>query len=1187
MDGTERDVDANSNITLRVEVTAPTPNYTLEWACRLAADPDSGCFTDPDPWDTFTATRRVADRLVVRLWHIWDILHDDDGDGSRGLHPSSVTTTTYADEDTNTLRYKASPSENTLPRAAAARAWTASPLWKRAHTAKIPLSKRSSVKYIETISFPASSLLRGEDKFIVSVSCRYHLMASSDQQLIVIQSPRDSVGILSHLGTQFPFGAARRIVFESECMSCSPQELSSLSYSWHLKMIYEGPELEATTRAREGKEDSKDMALLEAIRQGRSGKGFLPRPRDYLRAYNATFAQAPLYQSVQREEDEDSLLSYTQYFNARDLQKLEGLVTPDMAARALEMESRWKEARQSSHKREKGQTGTHTFGRLKRSVQSPSLQRGWGRSGEKNTGGSGRASPSTHHPGDAQHHQMKDYHRTSSTQTNKRRGVVGRQLSLWTRGEDRAHDTTSLDPLPITSAEVVPRNDWEARKEEVPDSSWNAIKGTSAMAHRNMERKDSRKLQQVEAGSLPPPLYPHAERVNSGNSGRKFQTQEGMFSARQNVADKDTRLAYADGGGRGRSRSNERLEQLQAAGKVQDILQLHSHEMIPHGGRANDFERKELHKEEKDVERVSGGNRGEMLRQMNEGNHGGRDDQPGGGSEKRKKWRQMIVSGGGRGEAQARVTTEDPDEGVSFASTLSNSQVTERGDSGPDKESREDLRRAGVTQVTVEVGGGSPGNAVTPLNPPSEQPANARLIHQSGGEDAERAGGTTSAPWSTDAAAGAPHSSPSRPPKLPPSLARPTPFPPSDTSPAITPSLQVDKEQEERLSPASDDHSAREDEWSGLSALHQSRLEPEQEKEDTEQSEKIILVTEDKPVLMKSQGRKRWINRRGKKDKGRMERPKLEATPNKKKLEERDKEQQTENRWPVTTLSHEEEEAGYKENHLTFGADVNGGEKEAVEESDTEEEKSGVGAGRLGRINRQSTHQRHDSAHMPIRVAPSKGAPIRLSDQFVHGGVKGAAGATERKASMQRVLTVLLPDQSGVFDYKKYKKDNAAQLSRRQTSPNSSSESDLKGGRNVEDRLKQAASSKGRPRSGGDEISSNLTTGDGIAVSHIPEDAGARAGLPSRRLAGEREDQFTQRQKGSVNNDADKEKQESRGWWNAARGAGGEVGRSPLSSISTSRPRPLTSVEGRVESIRGVGYHKAVRDYGEYSRSFV
>ncbi|KAG7157720.1 putative PKD/REJ-like domain-containing protein, partial [Homarus americanus] len=1129
IDGTEREVDGQTNITLRVEVTTPTPNYTLKWDCQPVGHPDHSCFSHPDPWDSFTASTRVVDGFFSHLYHMWDNLHN------RTSH--YPTTTTGAPSGVNTTSYhlkedvdgSSTPSGHTIPSFSTSQKGPAYSIWSHPHitpSGVTPPSFSSSQegvrlsqldkKFVETISIPVSSLRAPTERFLFKVSCHHHRM---------------TIGIRSHIRSAFPYGAARRMVFESECMSCTPEELKVLQYSWRLSLVYKVGSLGETTRSlTTANTDETELTLTRALRRHQTEKGFLLRPRDYLRVYNKTILRTTLPQVDEHgDSGGSSSLSYTEYlgaidpeelvglqhFSPRDLQKLPRPLTPDLVDRAREVERRW---RGKSPYTGDGLRGTQPEGRQKRGVRqdvwtppsspekkvsrSPPLpgvkltgsgsrqvqEGGGGGGGQQKNHAGGRASPRTRQRRDAQNRQMKEEDRPSSAQTNKRREVVGRHSGAGDRGAAAmTDDAAPQEHSPVTSAKVTLHHHrllhhapyhnilsgqygageseggglWHTRVGEgdgsvvsLPDPSWRQVEETAETVSQ-LEREDVRRVQQVDAGYLPP-RHNDARGENPGNSGRNLQPREEIFTGRHKVDDKEARRAYTDREERARSQSNE-----WEAKVPQDFMEFRSDEIILLRGKEDegDLERMKQHKEEeeKDTRLLREDPAGGLeLWQINEGDHGGRDYQLGGGSKGRKKWRQMSVSGAGNDEAQdaARVTTEDPDDDKNLANTLTNSQVTERGVSGANKKSREDLRRTGVMEevrveeVTplstssstgnflVDIAGGE--RQVLQLDAKTEKtlgvtedelaagdndkvvntlmlhdtspnaPVNDRKIRSVGGEER-----STLTPRHLHPHTGVPHSS-SPPPAASPSQPTPPPFPSLETSSSITPSLQVDKEEEGQFSSTIDDHSGREDEWSGTAALHQSRREAVEAEENGE----AVLVKEDKAVLTTEEEREREDKERttGFEEeetvKGGAEKRRKNKKNKYKKLEERDKGQQIVNSEEgERTLSHQQEETGYKENGLTSEGIVKVRETEENDGVEGENDIGGVAeAGRLPHTTRHPTHHRHDSTHLPIRVAhsglvPDGGTPITQSDQFLPDVASGvpwdtvASGAREGRPS--------------------------------------------------------------------------------------------------------------------------------------------------------------------------------------------
>lgn len=85
-----------------------------------------------------------------------------------------------------------------------------------------------------------------------------------------------SVGIVQLIASQMPFGATRRVVYESNCHTCSENDLKNLEYHWQLGEIMQGFVEEEQVEQMEMK-DYRGMlrrgcAGFECLKSGKRGK---------------------------------------------------------------------------------------------------------------------------------------------------------------------------------------------------------------------------------------------------------------------------------------------------------------------------------------------------------------------------------------------------------------------------------------------------------------------------------------------------------------------------------------------------------------------------------------------------------------------------------------------------------------------------------------------------------------------------------------------------------------------------------------------------------------------------------------------------------------------------------------------------------------------------------------------------
>ncbi|XP_063588724.1 LOW QUALITY PROTEIN: uncharacterized protein LOC134765858 [Penaeus indicus] len=354
-DGSAREVDARSNITLQVEVTSPTPDYDIKWGCHLLYNASEGCFPEADPWSKYTNTSDHADTVFDILHRWWEMIH---GGGDRGAGDGGPADAGPSRGGPGGARV--SPDQGVI---------------------------RRYYRFQQTITFPASDLrLDPADpssrRFLFNVTVSYLLRQATAEQLITVAFGRDNFGIRINLSSQIPFGAYRRLVFESECRTCTAEELQDMKYKWNLQMMtsssffaYSPPPPVAEV----------EENLWEALRQGRPPDTFVPRPRDYLRVYNKTDLLLP------RDRARGSRPAFpppeAEGISASDLKKFPAPLSTDLLARArrifredgsvdralwrtlrLDLRSElwkdpaWQQSEEGRRKRDAQMDGGHEFG---------------------------------------------------------------------------------------------------------------------------------------------------------------------------------------------------------------------------------------------------------------------------------------------------------------------------------------------------------------------------------------------------------------------------------------------------------------------------------------------------------------------------------------------------------------------------------------------------------------------------------------------------------------------------------------------------------------------------------------------------------------------------------------------------------------------------------------------------------
>lgn len=173
-DGSAREVDARSNITLRVEVTSPTPDYDIKWGCHLLYNASEGCFPEADPWSKYTNTSDHADTVFDVLHRWWEMIH---GGGDRGAGDGR-------------------PSDAAPPGSGSRRRGGRGGGRGGARVSPDPGVIRRYYRFEQTITFPASDLrLDPADpssrRFLFNVTVSYFLRQATAEQLITVAFGRD------------------------------------------------------------------------------------------------------------------------------------------------------------------------------------------------------------------------------------------------------------------------------------------------------------------------------------------------------------------------------------------------------------------------------------------------------------------------------------------------------------------------------------------------------------------------------------------------------------------------------------------------------------------------------------------------------------------------------------------------------------------------------------------------------------------------------------------------------------------------------------------------------------------------------------------------------------------------------------------------------------------------------------
>ncbi|CAL4125550.1 unnamed protein product, partial [Meganyctiphanes norvegica] len=292
--GYKREVDPVSNITLQVEVLAPYQNYTISWECNVAYETTEQCFKEQDAMDGFSSSVQHQDSLLVRLIKvIRGLLHStDDGDaeGKKSKENNTNTTTESTTKITKTATNNItktildqSPDRSDADLEADQKRDAECP-WDWSDHVNV----HSNHRYLSTITVPIAALVLQHQDLVFKAKITYGKEKVNVQQLITIVNHRShNVGIIRHIG--HPLGAAKRLVFESECLTCSEEDLDHLLYTWDLKMVVSSWAGHGGSRSDyHGSSSSSrsDHIMSTALRNGQTAKGFIARPKDYRRVYN-------------------------------------------------------------------------------------------------------------------------------------------------------------------------------------------------------------------------------------------------------------------------------------------------------------------------------------------------------------------------------------------------------------------------------------------------------------------------------------------------------------------------------------------------------------------------------------------------------------------------------------------------------------------------------------------------------------------------------------------------------------------------------------------------------------------------------------------------------------------------------------------------------------------------------------
>lgn len=947
VDGTEREVDKDSNVTLRVEVASPSPNYTLHWDCFPQGFPGATCFQQPDILNTFPTTTNVGENFFSRLQHLWELLHNNNS-----INDNNNNMNIEEKENLYDFLHSSPPP----------------PVEEEDHEFEQHFFNNNHT-YIVSLTFPASILLTAHTRFhfSVSVTRSYQLLPVNASQLVVVMPSKDNIGIQTCLGSQFPFGAQRRMVFESECMSCSPEELEELQYTWRLNMIVN----EQTFAEQRKDPDEKEVALERALRRGRIEEFFLPRPRDYLRVHNISLLQEALIHAASEEDVDTAPASPTLRLSPRDLQNMPGVVTPEIMAQAAEIYRQGgglrhssRDARGSLHrspttrmKRDLEQSDPALIPKVKKSSPSWPVGDSGVMDGLLSNGQEGgEAWVSATAPAAARHaqrRQMREDDRTSSSQTNMRRKVVGRHS-----GEAAQGPVTDEAALPARGSPTAPalvkvtfgshqshlaHRTTHNPRQRAKDGEGGSPATHPPTAHDPPLRLPERNTVSVETEHQTEPTeIPDHRRITKRNSRaeKMIETYEMAFAAPW--------IASAQGVGHGGSRNSG--VKWEAMGKVVDVEEAtQQHQVIPSKGKVQENEYLKIMEEEKEKDLKEKEDE-KRLWQVNDVDHAVRYHPLGGGS--------------GRGEERRPVTEAAPRTGGVSTDVHEGLMEDERHSTvTPLPDTPAAVREAATAQKKVTAGPLPKGitresaqlqHAISTADDastaPTLKPATRKPNLPNEAEEARERHGPG---WQHRQHPHGPGAVPSPlPPLLPP------------RSPSISITLRTDNKEGDQFS-SDPNHAARRSEGPETSALPQQLRgsrgkDPGGGAPPTEIAERLRQRADQQRFRgkVKKQRKKEKLKstkterRKGGSDKGRQEvrgRGGGDATP----------------RHPW------EQEVGYKENDLTSRVSVKVAEDEANDAQEAQHDVGGAGEARqVARTSRLLAHQHSDSAHTPVSPTP-------------------------------------------------------------------------------------------------------------------------------------------------------------------------------------------------------------------------
>ncbi|XP_045139440.1 uncharacterized protein LOC123520860 isoform X2 [Portunus trituberculatus] len=660
VDGTEREVDRDANVTLRVEVTSPSPNFTVSFRCSPLDAPSASCFTEANQLSSFPTSTNEGENLFSRLQHLWELLHNTSSSDSSSSSSSS--------SDKNLKNNPFTSSHFSLP---FNKIFSPFHMYDDSHFLHKVFN--TSQHYIVSLTFPASTLVSTHKRFKFSASIKKdpkHRVEAS--QVVSISSPRDNIGIQTCLGSQFPFGALRRMVFESECMSCSPEELAVLRYTWRLKMLVNEQYAPMLNSEQQTAASEAEVTLQRILRQTEVDESFFSRPSDYLRVYNKSALQERPTQTAPEEDSNPNLAFPTPSLSTHDLQNLPEIIAPEILHQVAEIYHRWGRPSAASlgiatalrknptsdinqvldQGNPRGKVTVANINPLQAAVDLSRPNNDLAREGVRIS----RSAPAaTHH---AQRRQMRESDRTSSSQTNMHRKVVGRHS-----GEAAQRPVTDEAAPPAPASPTAPATAFI--KVTLDNHHSHLVHRAVHFPPQGIEGekvKDPTALSPTEGWlsgpSHPITAAPEAEH-QAGHTNPDYPHRTKRNSPAEKVAVEDLWLATAQRVDHGESRRSG--VKWEAMGKVFDGEKaVRQHQVILSKGKVQENEYLKILEEEEEEEKEEVEEKENRLWWANDGDHRVRENSHDGGSDRKEERRPMTEAGtGGVAENARRGLEED------------------------------------------------------------------------------------------------------------------------------------------------------------------------------------------------------------------------------------------------------------------------------------------------------------------------------------------------------------------------------------------------------------------------------------------------------------------------------------------------------------------------------------------------